>query len=77
MPTTHGHRKYTMSKAALAQRAAARKNVVYIKNRRPSRAGVTIGLHITPKAKSIVESYGQGRPRREFLTSAIINAKRG
>lgn len=69
---THAHRRYTMSAAALEQRKGAQKRRTYRKGLRPSRKGVTIGLHITPQAAAILGAYRQGRPRRAFLTAAIL-----
>ena len=70
MSTTHGHRKYTMSEAARNQRRIARQ----ARANNPSRQqeGRTIGLHITPQAAAIVLSYPQGRRRRDFVSSAIL-----
>lgn len=70
MPTTHGHRKYTMSDAARNQRRIARQ--ARANNHRPSQRGRTIGLHITPQAAAIVLSYKQGKERRKFISSAIL-----
>ena len=70
MSTTHGHRKYTMSEAARNQRRMAR--LSRIAKYRPSQAGKSIGLHITPQAAAIVLSYPQGRQRRDFVSSAIL-----
>ena len=70
MATTHGHRKYTMSEAARNQRRIARQ--ARANNPRRQQAGRTIGLHITPQAAAIVLSYPQGRQRRDFVSSAIL-----
>lgn len=70
MTTTHGHRKYTMSEAARNQRRIARQ--ARANNPRRQQAGRTIGLHITPQAAAIVLSYPQGRQRRDFVSSAIL-----
>ena len=70
MTTTHGHRKYTMSEAARNQRRIARQ--ARAKNPRRQQAGRTIGLHITPQAAAIVLSYPQGRKRRDFVSTAIL-----
>ena len=77
MPTTHGHRRYTMSPAAVNQRRMARQ--ARRDKPRPSRAGRSIGLHITPQAAAILLSYPKGRTRRAFLSSAILqhSAKSG
>ena len=70
MTTTHGHRKYTMSDAARNQRRIARQ--ARANNPRHTPKGKTIGLHITPQAAAIVLSYPQGRQRRDFVSSAIL-----
>lgn len=72
--TTHGHRRqYTMTAKAYAQRRMARQCRVMKKGSKPSRAGASIGLHITEQAAAILQSYQQGRARRGFLTDAILN----
>lgn len=70
---THGHRRYTMTNKAKAQRRLAREAKLRGVRGKASNAGVTIGLHITPQAAAILTSYPQGTIRREFLTSAIVN----
>ena len=70
MPTTHGHRRYTMTPAAILQRRRARQ--ARANNTRHTPKGKTIGLHITPQAAAIVLSYPQGRQRRDFVSSAIL-----
>ena len=67
---THGHRKYTMSEAARNQRRIARMARVNAPSHNPK--GKTIGLHITPQAAAIVLSYPQGKTRRKFISSAIL-----
>lgn len=70
MATTHGHRRYTMTEAAILQRRLARQS--RSNNPHASRAGHSIGLHITPQAAAILLSYPQGKQRREFLSTAIL-----
>ena len=72
MASTHGHRRYTMTVAAINQRRMARQARVKYSKDRPSRAGRAIGLHIPPQAAAILLSYQQGKKRREFLSSAIL-----
>lgn len=73
MPPTHGHRRrYTMTAAAMEQRRIARQCRVYKAGQNPSRAGRTIGMHITEQAAAIVKSYPMGRERRKFVTDAIL-----
>lgn len=69
--TTHGHRKYTMSAAAIQQRRMARRARKYVP--RPSRAGTSVGLHITEQAAAVVLSYPMGKKRRAFITDAILH----
>lgn len=76
MSTTHGHRRYTMSAAAIEQRRRARQCRVYKRGSDPSRAGISIGLHITKQAAAIVLSYPMGRERRSFLSEAILSKAR-
>lgn len=72
--TTHGHRRqYTMTAKAYAQRRMARQCRIMKKGSKPSRAGTSIGLHITEQAAAILLSYQQGRERRGFLTDAILH----
>lgn len=73
MSATHGHRRYTMTAAAINQRRMARQARVKVSKNRPSRAGRSVGLHITPQAAAIIRSYKQGKKRREFLSAAILN----
>lgn len=71
---THGHRRYTMTLKAQAQRRIARLARAMGARGKASNAGVAIGLHITPQAAAILNTYQQGRQRREFLSHAIVNA---
>ena len=73
--TTHGHRKYTMSEAARNQRRIARQ--ARRDKQRKSRAGKSIGLHITPQAAAILLSYPQGKESREFLSTSILQHQGG
>lgn len=70
MSSTHGHRKYTMTEAARNQRRIARQ--ARANKPHKSNAGRAIGLHITPQAAAIVLSYPQGKARRDFVTTAIL-----
>lgn len=72
MTTTHSHRKYTMSPAALAQRRAARAGSMRNRGTHIPIDTVSVGIHITPQAMAVVKSYKRGKPRREFMTSAIL-----
>ena len=69
---SHGHRKYTMSPKAIEQRRIARQVIRLRRNACATPPGKTIGLHITPQAADIVLSFPQGKPRREFLSAAIL-----